>query len=57
LAPTAENFLWHTWWHFSTQFFIQFLAVMGFTPTGTSTHEQYHRGKAHTLFTIIGRRQ
>ena len=31
LAPTPENFLWHTWWHFSTQFFTQFLAVMGFT--------------------------
>ena len=55
LAPTPENFLWHTWWHFSTQFFTQFLAVMGFTATETSTHEQYHRGKAHTLFTIVAR--
>jgi SAM-dependent methyltransferase len=25
LAPTPQNFLWHTWWHFSTQFFTQFL--------------------------------
>jgi hypothetical protein len=57
LAPTPENFLWHTWWHFSTQFFAQFLAVMGFTATETSTHEQYHRGKAHTLFTIVARRE
>ena len=56
LAPTPENFLWHTWWHFSTQFFTQFLEVMGFTATGTSTHDQYHRGKAHTLFTVVGRR-
>ena len=56
LAPTPENFLWHTWWHFSTQFFTQFLAVMGFTGTEISTHDQYHRGKAHTLFTVIGRR-
>jgi SAM-dependent methyltransferase len=55
LAPTAENFVWHTWWHFSTQFFIQFLAVMGFTATQTSTHEQYHRGKAHTLFTVVAK--
>src|SRR5262249_17013120 len=31
LAPTAENFIWHTWWHFSTHLFTQFLAVMGFT--------------------------
>jgi len=27
LAPTPQNFLWHTWWHFSTEFFAQFLAV------------------------------
>ncbi len=57
LAPTPQNFLWHTWWHFSTQFFAQFLAVMGFTTTATSTHQQYHRGKAHTLFTIVGQRE
>jgi len=56
-APTQENFLWHTWWHFSTQFFTQFLAVMGFAPTETSTHEQYHRGQAHTLFTIVAQRE
>jgi O-methyltransferase len=57
LAPTPENFLWHTWWHFSTQFFTQFLALMGFTATEPATHQQYHRGRAHTLFTIVGRRQ
>jgi len=42
--------MWHTWWHFSTQFSIQSLAVMGFITTQTSTHQQYHRGKAHTAF-------
>jgi O-methyltransferase len=57
LAPTAENFLWHTWWHFSTQFFAQFLAVMGFTTSEPSKHEQYHRGRAHTLFTLVARRE
>ena len=57
LAPTPQNLLWHTWWHFSTQFFTQFLAVMGLTTTQLSTHQQYHRGRAHTLFTIVGRRQ
>jgi SAM-dependent methyltransferase len=56
LAPTSQNFLWHTWWHFSTQFFTQFLAVMGFMISATSTHQQYHRGKPYTLFTIVGRR-
>jgi len=30
LAPTPQNFLWDTWWHFSTQFFTQFLAVVRF---------------------------
>lgn len=54
LAPTPQNFLWHTWWHFSTQFFTQFLAVMGFTAQ-TSTHQQYHRGKPYPLFTVVGR--
>jgi len=56
LAPTPQNFLWHTWWHFSTQFFTQFLAVMGFTASEALTHQQYHRGRAYTLFTIVGRR-
>ena len=56
LAPTSQNFLWHTWWHFSTQFLTQFLAVMGFKTSETLTHQQYHRGRAHTLFTIVGRR-
>src|SRR5678809_1340267 len=42
LAPTADNFLWHTWWHFSTQFFTQFLAVMSFTASESATHQQYH---------------
>jgi SAM-dependent methyltransferase len=56
LAPTPENFLWHTWWHFSTQFFNQFLAVMGFTATEISKHQQNHRGRAHMLFTVVGER-
>jgi SAM-dependent methyltransferase len=56
LAPTPENFLWHTWWHFSTQFFTQFLAIMDFTTSETLTHQQYHRGKPYTLFTIVARR-
>jgi SAM-dependent methyltransferase len=57
LAPTPQNFLWHTWWHFSTQFFTQFLAVMGFTATEISKHQQNHRGRAHTLFTVVSRRE
>ena len=56
LAPTPQNFLWHTWWHFSTQFFTQFLGVMGFTTSKIVRHQQHHRGKPYTLFTIIGNR-
>jgi SAM-dependent methyltransferase len=56
LAPTAQNFLWHTWWNFSTQFFTQFLAVMGFTISEILRHQQYHRGRPYTLFTVVGRR-
>jgi SAM-dependent methyltransferase len=55
LAPAPENFFWHTWWHFSAEFFTQFLAVMGFATT-ESTHQQYYLGTAHTLFTVVGRR-
>ena len=57
LVPAPDKFLWDTWWHFSTQFFTQFLGVMGFTATQILTHQQYHRGKAHTLFTVVGRRE
>jgi len=56
LAPAPQNFLWHTWWHFSAEFFTQFLAVMGFATTEIWTHQQYHRGTAHILFTVVGRR-
>jgi 2-polyprenyl-3-methyl-5-hydroxy-6-metoxy-1,4-benzoquinol methylase len=57
LAATPQNFLWHTWWHFSTQFFTQFLAVMEFTAAQTLTHQQHHRGRPYTLFTIVARRE
>ena len=53
LAPTAENGEWHTWWHFSTDFFIQFLQVMGFRVTQVNHHINYHRRTPYTLFTIV----
>ena len=56
LVPDPQNFLWHTWWQFSTQFFTQFLAVMGFTTTANLTHQQRYLGRAHTLFTIVAQR-
>jgi len=56
LAPTPQNFLWHTWWHFSTQFFTQFLAVMGFGSSEVLRHQQTHRGRPYTLFTIVSKK-
>ena len=56
LAPTPENFLWHTWWHFSTLFFTQFLAVMEFKRSDASRHQQRHRGRPYTLFTVVAQR-
>ena len=56
LVPNTRNFKWGTWWNFATDFFTQFLAVMGFTTTEVSTHQQYRCQTAHTLFTVVGRR-
>ena len=57
LLPAPQNFIWHTWWQFSTQFFTQFLGVMGFTTTSNLTHQQYYpAGKANTLFTIVAQK-
>jgi SAM-dependent methyltransferase len=56
LAPAPQNFLWHTWWHFSTQFFTQFLGVMGFSASEVLRHQQNHRGRPYTLFTIVSRK-
>jgi SAM-dependent methyltransferase len=55
LAPTPENFLWDTWWHFSPKLFTQFLTVAGFATCEISTHQQLHRRKEHTLFTVTAR--
>jgi O-methyltransferase len=57
LVPASQNFHYLTWWQFSTQFFTQFLAVMGFTTAEILTHEhQYGVGGAGTFFTIVAQR-
>jgi O-methyltransferase len=56
LLPAPQNFRWDTWWQFSTQFFTQFLAVMGFTTAEILTHEQHRVGRADTFFTIVAQR-
>lgn len=55
LIPNKENGRWDTWWEFSTDFFIQFLGVMGFE-TVLTKHNQYHRGRGYPYFTIVARR-
>jgi hypothetical protein len=57
LVPSPNNFEWHTWWNFSTAFFAEFLAVMGFSTTTMTMHAQYHKGAALTLFTIVATQQ
>jgi SAM-dependent methyltransferase len=44
LVPTAENQQWDTWWQFSTDFFRQYLRVLGFSKLETvmSTHTRRH---------------
>ncbi len=36
---------------------VRILAMMGFTTCEPTTHEQFHRGRAHTLFTLVARRK
>jgi SAM-dependent methyltransferase len=59
LHPTAENKRWDTWWHFSTDFFLQYLAVLGFTHFRTTTHLQIQPetpSTPSTFFTIVASR-
>lgn len=54
LYPTRENRNWGTWWHFSPEFFVQFLEVMGFKDTKVTTHVQDRLGDELNLFTVVG---
>lgn len=53
LVPTRENKVWDTWWYFSTEFFTQFLEVMGFS-TQTFTYKHKDHG---AMFTVVGARE
>lgn len=64
LVPTVENREWGTWWNFSTDFFVQYLSVLGFSQFTQLLHTQIHRPHAyttqeglhlqpHTLFSIV----
>jgi SAM-dependent methyltransferase len=67
LVPSVENQAWDTWWNFSTEFFIQYLKVLGFSQINQIRHTQIHRPRAytpeedlhlqpHTLFSIVASR-
>ena len=57
LAPTAENKRWDTWWQFSTDFFRQYLRVLGFSKIETTMSIHTHLQTAsYTIFTIVGSR-
>jgi SAM-dependent methyltransferase len=48
LVPTAENREWGTWWNFSTDFFVQYLSVLGFSQFDQLHHTQIYRPNAYT---------
>ena len=58
LAPSAENKQWDTWWHFSTDFFRQYLGVLGFLKVETAISAHTHlQTTSYPMFTIIGSRE
>lgn len=62
LHPSPDPAELGTWWHFSPEFFTQFLAVMGFTSLAVSRHEQLltlrhiNRFETIQMFTVVGSR-
>lgn len=62
LHPSPDPAELETWWHFSPEFFTQFLAVMGFTSLAVSRHEQLltlrhiNRFETIQMFTVVGSR-
>lgn len=45
----------HTWWHFTPQFFISALGILGFTEARVSLHTQRQpaENREVTLFTVV----
>lgn len=60
LYPTAESPQWDTWWNFSPDLFVQFLAILGFDRTEVTFHEQTHVHPGGEIkmpmFTVVGNR-
>ena len=57
LVANAQNFQWDTWWRFSTQYFIQYLQVMGFHIRATVLSSHRHAGRdGYRMFSIVAER-
>jgi SAM-dependent methyltransferase len=56
LNPSMENKDWGTWWYFSTDFFRQYLAVLGFRTQDLLLHSQKYHDNMVPLFTLVARR-
>lgn len=57
LSPTKENKDWGTWWHFSKDFFRNFLEVMGYEIQDTTLYSPKYHGTPVPLFTVVGKRK
>ena len=54
LVPTAENRALDTWWQFSSAFFTNYLAVLGFRYFHTSRHSHLYCGQGKwEFFTVV----
>jgi SAM-dependent methyltransferase len=58
LVPTPQNREWGTWWQFSTDLFLQFLGVLGFSDSKVTTHAQWYQTEKVSVphFTIVASR-
>jgi hypothetical protein len=56
LVPSPADKVWNTWWEFSTGFFLQYFAVLGFAHTSIGLHKQFYEPIGHALpfFTAMG---
>jgi O-methyltransferase len=54
LSPSTENKDWGTWWQFSTDFFKQYLGVLGYNIRPLIKHEPKYHGTPVQQFTIVG---
>ena len=56
LAPGPNNPTCDTWWQFSTQFFVNFLWILGFSQATLTLHEQRQGDRMIPMFTLVADR-